>query len=271
MALIELNEVEYYYSEQKKPALKNINLNIEEGSFTAVIGSNGSGKSTFARLLNALLIPSKGKILIDGLAVSEPKNRWDIRQRVGMVFQNPDNQLVAAVVEDDVAFGLENLGVNSTRIRKSVDKALTMVGMNGFQKHITHDLSGGQKQRVAIAGIIAMEPSCIVFDEPTTMLDPRGRREVLDTITYLNKKKNITVVYITHHMEEVIGADNVVVIHEGEILNIASPRKVFADSDTLHQINLDVPAAVELAEILREKGLSVPEILGSDELVDFLC
>ncbi|MFW6386564.1 MAG: energy-coupling factor transporter ATPase [Bacillota bacterium] len=271
MSLIELRGVKYRYSGQEEPALNGVDFQVEAGQFTAVIGSNGSGKSTLARLLNVLLVPAAGKVLIDGHDTSDERNMWKIRQKVGMVFQNPDNQLVATMVEDDVAFGLENLGVKGPEIRKRVDHSLAMVGMDGYQRYAPHRLSGGQKQRVAIAGIIAMEPTCIVLDEPTAMLDPRGRREVLDTVTYLNREKNITIIYITHFMEEAAAADMVTVMHGGEIINEDIPARIFSDVETLKKVNLDVPVAVELAQELRENGIDIPDILTGDELVSFLC
>jgi len=273
MSLIEINEVDFLYEHDKsdRPALQNINLQIEAGDFAVIIGSNGSGKSTLAKLLNVLLTPTNGKINVAGLDSSLPKNTWEIRQRVGMVFQNPDNQLVASMVEDDVAFGPENLGVPSDQIRKRVDKSLEMVGMAGFQKFAPHKLSGGQKQRVAIAGVIAMEPDVIVLDEPTAMLDPQGRKEVMETIEYLNKEKDITIVHITHFMEEAAAADKVIVMNQGQILHKGSPRSIFRLVDKLKDINLDIPVSVEVAEYLRRENIDIPDILTIDELVDAIC
>ncbi|ACL68908.1 energy-coupling factor transporter ATPase [Halothermothrix orenii] len=273
MSLVEAKGVGYSYQEAgtDEPALKNIDLTVESGEFVAIIGSNGSGKSTLARLLNVLLVPTEGEILIDGLKTSEKENIWEIRQKVGIVFQNPDNQLVATTVENDVAFGLENLGVPSREIRLRVDNALKMVGMNGFQEHETHKLSGGQKQRVAIAGVIAMESDCIVLDEPTAMLDPRGRKEVMDTVTYLNKEKGITIIHITHFMEEAALADKIYVMHQGQIYKSGTPRDIFQDVEGLKSVNLDVPQVVELANNLRKAGMTVPRILSIDELVSCLC
>jgi len=271
MSLVELREVLYYYNEGDKPALKDVNISVESGEFVVIIGGNGSGKSTLARLLNVLLLPSAGEVIIDGMRTSEEKNRWQIRQKVGMVFQNPDNQLVATLVEDDVAFGPENLGIPSPEIRQRIDRALKMVDMDGFQKHAPHKLSGGQKQRVAIAGIIAMEPECIVLDEPTAMLDPKGRKEVIDTIKYLNKEKGITVIHITHFMEEAVLGDKIFVMKDGLIKKEGSPVEIFSDIEELRQADLDVPVVVELAAGLRKTGIKIPDVLSIDKLVSNLC
>lgn len=273
MSLIEINGVDFLYEndDSDRPALQNINLQIEAGDFAVIIGSNGSGKSTLAKLLNVLLTPNEGEIFVDGLNTNNRDNTWKIRQKVGMVFQNPDNQLVASMVEDDVAFGPENLGIPTDEIRKRVDKSLEMVGMDGFQKFAPHKLSGGQKQRVAIAGVIAMEPDCIVLDEPTAMLDPQGRKEVMETIEYLNKEKGITIVHITHFMEEAVNADKVIVMNQGEILHKGSPKSIFRLVEQLKEINLDIPVAVEVAEFLRQEQIDIPDILSIDELVNALC
>lgn len=273
MSLININGVDFLYENDNsdRPALQDINLQIEAGDFAVIIGSNGSGKSTLAKLLNVLLTPTKGEIYIDGLNSSNPENTWKIRQKVGMVFQNPDNQLVASMVEDDVAFGPENLGIPSPEIRKRVDKALEMVGMAGFQKFAPHKLSGGQKQRVAIAGVIAMEPDVIVLDEPTAMLDPQGRKEVMETIEYLNKEKEITIVHITHFMEEAVAADKVIVMNQGKILHKGTPKSIFRLVNELKEINLDIPVAAEVAEYLRRENINIPDILTIDELVNSLC
>lgn len=271
MSLIEIKNVNFSYNEMDKPALKNINLNVDKGDFVAVIGANGSGKSTLAKLLNVLLKPDEGEVLIDGLSTLNNENTWNIRQEVGMVFQNPDNQLVASMVEDDVAFGPENLGIPGPEIRKRVDHALELVEMKGYQKHAPHKLSGGQKQRVAIAGVIAMEPICIVLDEPTAMLDPRGREEVMETIHNLNKNKNITIVHITHFMEEIIYADKILVMSEGEIVKRGTPEEIFHDIGELEKIDLAVPEVVKLADELRKSGVNIPEVLSIDELVNSLC
>ncbi|AZO96516.1 energy-coupling factor transporter ATPase [Iocasia frigidifontis] len=271
MGLLEVKGVDFVYSQLEEPALYDINLSIEAGEFVAVIGGNGSGKSTLAKLLNVLLLPTAGEIIVDGLNTRAEENRLKIRQRVGMVFQNPDNQLIATMVEDDIAFGPENLGIPAAEIRKRINNSLEMVGMSGYEKKAPHKLSGGQKQRIAIAGIIAMEPSCIVLDEPTAMLDPQGRKEVMDTITFLNKEKGITIIHITHFMEEAIKADRVVVMNQGSIFREGRPREIFKDIEGLKKINLDVPVVVELSHGLRTKGIKLPEVLSIDELVSNLC
>ncbi len=271
MSLIELKNVNYSYEEQEEPALKDINLSVESGEFIGIVGANGSGKSTLARLLNVLLIPDSGEVYIDGKLSANHKNIWDIRQKVGLVFQNPDNQMVATMVEDDVAFGPENLALPPDEIRRRVDRALEMVDMDGYQNHPPHKLSGGQKQRVAIAGIIAMMPDCLVLDEPTAMLDPRGRKEVLTTVKKLNREENITVVYITHFMEEVVGADRVVVMKGGEILADSPPEDIFTNPGLVDRADLEVPPAIELAAELRENGVDIPRVLTPEGLVEALC
>ena len=237
---------------------EDLNLTIEEGSFVAVLGGNGCGKSTLAKHFNSILLPSGGKVYVFGMDTSEDKNLIPIRRTVGMVFQNPDNQIVANVVEEDVAFGPENLGVASPAIRHRVDKALKQVGMYEYREHAPHLLSGGQKQRIAIAGIIAMEPKCIVLDEPTAMLDPRGRREVMETIQKLNRERGITVVLITHHMDEAAQADRVVVLHKGAIAADGTPQQVFSQVDMLHGIGLAAPETVELCHELNQHGFDLP-------------
>ena len=252
-------------------AIDDISFTVEKGSFTAVIGQNGSGKSTLAKNINGLLMPTSGKVIVDGLDTADPDNIWEIRQRVAMVFQNPDNQIVSSIVEDDVAFGPENLGVDPLEIRKRVDAALSGVEMYEFRKKAPHMLSGGQKQRIAIAGAVAMEPECIVFDEPTAMLDPRGRREVLSIIKSLNRK-GITVLLITHFMEEAAQADKIVVLNNGIIEMTGSPYDIFCKADRLRELSLDVPPAVELSMKLRERNIDVPEgILTIDDMVKYLC
>ena len=240
------------------PVFENLNLEIAEGSFTAVIGPNGCGKSTLAKHFNAVLLPSGGKVWVAGLDTSDEEKLLEIRRQIGMVFQNPDNQIVANVVEEDVAFAPENLGVPSAEIRRRVDEALKTVGMYEYREHAPHLLSGGQKQRIAIAGVLAMEPRCIVLDEPTAMLDPRGREEVVSTVTRLNRERGITVVLITHHMSEAVGADRVIVMHEGGILLDGSPRAVFSRVELLRQAGLDVPQTTELLYELRKSGWDVP-------------
>ena len=237
---------------------EDLNLRIEEGSFVAVLGSNGCGKSTLAKHFNSILLPSGGKVFVCGMDTSDEEKLMAVRRSVGMVFQNPDNQIVANVVEEDVAFGPENLGVSSAMIRQRVDRALQQVGMFDYREHAPHLLSGGQKQRVAIAGIIAMEPKCIVLDEPTAMLDPRGRREVMDTILKLNREKKITVVLITHHMDEAARAQRVVVLSKGKVVADGTPRDVFSQVELLHSIRLAAPETVELCHELNENGFRLP-------------
>ena len=238
--------------------LDNLTLSVRPGEFVAVLGHNGSGKSTLAKHFNAILLPSGGKVYVDGLDTCGEEHLLDIRRRVGMVFQNPDNQIVASVVEEDVAFGPENLGVPSAEIRERVDAALETVGMADYARHAPHLLSGGQKQRVAIAGVLAMRPRCIVLDEPTAMLDPVGRKEVLDTIRRLNREQNITVVLITHHMDEAAQADRLIVMHDGHIVADDKPELVFQNVDGLRSLGLEVPEPVALLYELRQAGVDVP-------------
>lgn len=253
-------------------ALKDVTAQIKKGEFTAIIGTNGSGKSTLARHLNALLIPTAGELIVEGMRTSDASRIWDIRQKVGMVFQNPDNQLVAAVVEEDVAFGPENLGVPPEEIRERVDFALEKVGMTSYREQAPSMLSGGQKQRVAIAGVLAMKPDCIVLDEPTAMLDPKGRKEVMDTIHELNKKEGITIVLITHFMEEAVTADHILVIDKGVLKMEGTPREIFSQADKVTEIGLDVPVPADLARRLRKKGMAVSEkCMTDEELGEALC
>ena len=240
------------------PVFENMNLSIQEGSFVAVLGTNGCGKSTLAKHFNSILLPTGGKVYVCGIDTSNEDRIMTVRHNVGMVFQNPDNQIVANVVEEDVAFGPENLGVSSPEIRRRVDTALKQVGMYEYREHAPHLLSGGQKQRVAIAGIIAMEPKCIVLDEPTAMLDPRGRREVIDTVSRLNREKGITVVLITHHMDEAAKADRVVVLDKGKVAADGTPREVFSQVELLHSIGLASPETVELCWELNRQGFDLP-------------
>ncbi|MBO4938423.1 MAG: energy-coupling factor transporter ATPase [Oscillospiraceae bacterium] len=237
---------------------EDMNLKVEEGSFVAILGSNGCGKSTLAKHFNSILLPCGGKVYVCGIDTADEDRLMSVRRNVGMVFQNPDNQIVANVVEEDVAFGPENLGISSAEIRRRVDGALRQVGMSHYAQHAPHLLSGGQKQRVAIAGIIAMEPRCIVLDEPTAMLDPRGRREVLDTIIKLNREKGITVVLITHHMDEAAKAQRVVVLHKGKVAADGAPKDVFSRVELLHDLGLAAPETVELCWELNKHGFSLP-------------
>ena len=237
---------------------EDMNLTIEEGTFVAVLGTNGCGKSTLAKHFNSILLPTGGKVYVCGIDTANEERIMQVRRNVGMVFQNPDNQIVANVVEEDVAFGPENLGVSSPEIRHRVNKALKQVGMYDYREHAPHLLSGGQKQRIAIAGVIAMEPNCIVLDEPTAMLDPRGRREVIETIGRLNKEKGITVVLITHHMDEAAKADRVVVMHKGKVAADGTPEEVFSQVELLHTIGLAAPESVELCWELNKEGFNLP-------------
>lgn len=253
-------------------ALSDVTCTILKGSFTAIIGTNGSGKSTLARHLNALYLPTAGEVIVEGMKTSDMEHIWDIRQKVGMVFQNPDNQLVAAIVEEDVAFGPENLGVPAEEIRKRVDYALEKVGMSAYRTHSPAMLSGGQKQRIAIAGVLAMHPDCIVLDEPTAMLDPLGRKEVMDTIHELNRSEGITIVLITHFMEEAVTADHVLVVDRTKLQMQGTAREVFSQADKLTTMGLDVPVAADLAHGLRKKGYEIPEdCMTDEELGEALC
>ena len=240
------------------PVFENLNLSIQEGSFVAILGTNGCGKSTLAKHFNAILLPTGGKMYVCGIDTSQIERLMAVRRNVGMVFQNPDNQIVANVVEEDVAFGPENLGIASPEIRRRVDMALKQVGMYEYREHAPHLLSGGQKQRIAIAGVIAMEPKCIVLDEPTAMLDPQGRKDVIDTVKKLNKEKGITVVLITHHMDEAAQADRVVVLNKGTVAADGTPREVFSQVKLLHGIGLAAPQGVELCWALNQQGYQLP-------------
>lgn len=271
MALIEIEHLSHVYhagEEGEQTALDDLSLSIERGEFVAVLGSNGSGKSTLAKHLNALLLPTSGACRIDGIDTREEADVWRIRQKVGMVFQNPDNQLIAAVVEDDVAFGPENLGVPSAEIRRRVDEALKAVNMTEFRSYAPHLLSGGQKQRIAIAGTLAMQTEAIVFDEATAMLDPEGRAEILSIVQRLHEEQGITVVYITHFMEEAAAADRILVLDHGRLVMDAPPREVFRHARELRALGLEVPLAVELRDRLRAAGVVLPEdLLTPAELV----
>lgn len=253
-------------------AINDLSLEIKKGEFLVVLGHNGSGKSTLAKHLNSLLLPTEGQVLVNGIDTKDEQHLWEIRQQVGMVFQNPDNQLIATTVEEDVAFGPENLGIPPEKIRNRVDEALKLVGIYPLRKKAPHLLSGGQKQRVAIAGIIAMRPQCIVLDEPTAMLDPSGRKEVMETITRLNKEEGLTIVHITHYMEEAVFADRLVVMEKGQIVLEGKPKEVFSQVDILKKYRLDVPAITELASLLHKEIPSIPnDILTIEEMVTYLC
>ncbi|WP_058485937.1 energy-coupling factor transporter ATPase [Defluviitalea phaphyphila] len=255
--------------ESKHRALDELNLEIQKGQFVVILGHNGSGKSTLAKHMNAILHPTGGTLLIKGMDVKDQKNLWDIRQTAGMVFQNPDNQIIAAIVEEDVAFGPENLGIEPKEIRKRVDESINAVQMAEYMTHSPNLLSGGQKQRIAIAGVLAMKPECIILDEPTAMLDPVGRKEVLETIYRLNKKENITIIHITHYMEEAIKADRVVVMDRGKIVMDDTPRKIFSQVEKLKELGLDVPQVTELAFYMQKQGINIStEILTIEEMVD---
>ena len=275
MSAIKVENLSYSYPslepDQSVKVFENLNLQIEQGTFVAILGSNGSGKSTIAKHFNAILLPSGGKCHVYGMDTSDEELLIPVRRSVGMVFQNPDNQIVANVVEEDVAFAPENLGVASPMIRHRVDNALKQVGMYHYRNHAPHLLSGGQKQRIAIAGVIAMEPKCIVLDEPTAMLDPKGRREVMETVARLNKEKGITVILITHHMDEAALADRVVVIHKGVVRADGRPRDVFADIDYMHELGLAAPETVELCHELNKLGFDLPlDLLDTEDCAQAL-
>ena len=258
--------------EATQRAVNDVNLDIEAGDFVAVLGHNGSGKSTFAKQINALLIPSEGTMWVDDMDTAKEPELWKIRQKAGMVFQNPDNQIIGTVVEEDVGFGPENMGVPTDEIWKRVDDSLKKTGMTAYRYQSPNKLSGGQKQRVAIAGVVAMRPSCIVLDEPTAMLDPKGRKEVLKAVSELNKKENVTVVLITHYMEEVIHANKVYVMDGGNVVMQGTPREIFSQVETLKKYRLDVPQVTLLAHELHKAGVDIPEgILTKEELVGALC
>ena len=274
--MIECRNLVFKYTasenQEEKIAINDVNLQITEGEFIAILGHNGSGKSTMAKHMNALLIPTDGKMLVNKMDTSDMNNLWNIRETAGMVFQNPDNQLVATIVEEDVAFGPENLGVPPDEIRKRVDEALERVGMSEYKKHAPHLLSGGQKQRIAIAGILAMQPKCIIFDEPTAMLDPSGRKEVLDTIIDLNRNYGITVILITHYMDEAAKADRIVVMDKGKLILDGKPRDVFSNVEKMKNIGLDVPQVTELSYELQKVGINIDtRILDVNEMVNAIC
>lgn len=277
MSIIKTKHLSYHYIrhdeegnvEGEVPAVKDVNLSVEPGEFIAILGHNGSGKSTLAKHFNALLLPSEGCIVVDGMDTADENHTWDVRSTAGMVFQNPDNQIIASVVEEDVGFGPENIGVPTEEIWTRVNQSLEAVDMVKYRKHSPNKLSGGQKQRVAIAGVVAMEPKCIVFDEPTAMLDPNGRKEVIATAHDLNKKKGVTIILITHYMEEVVDADYVYVMEKGKIVMDGTPRDIFSRVDELKEHRLDVPQATLVADELRSAGVPIPQgILTRKELVD---
>lgn len=273
--ILEFQNVSFRYEgnsekEQFPLAVRNVSFAVKKGDFVAILGHNGSGKSTLAKLSNSILLPESGKVLVNGMDTADESLSYDIRRTVGVVFQNPDNQIVASVVEEDVAFGPENLGVPPEEIRKRVDNALKAVGMYEYRKHEPHKLSGGQKQRVAIAGMIAMLPECLVLDEPTAMLDPRGRKEVMDTILKLNREMGMTVVFITHFMEEAVRASRVIVMDNAEILMDGTPREVFRQADRVKAAGLDVPKPAELARALQKRGVPMPDdILTASEFTEY--
>ena len=264
--MLSVQNVTFRYDEGAKPALDGITLDIQKGEYVAILGANGCGKSTLAKHFNAILLPESGRVLVEGMPTSDEKNLLALRQKVGMVFQNPDNQIVATVVEEDVAFAAENLGVEPHEMRRRVDEAMQLAGIYAYKDKAPHKLSGGQKQRVAIAGVLAMQPDCLVLDEATAMLDPIGRQQVLRTVHRLNREKGITVVQITHYMEEAAMAGRVVVMSAGHVVMDGPPREVFARADELHALHLDVPQPGELCQLLSRQGLPVPPgIIGVDE------
>ncbi len=271
MAIISLENVTFSY-DKRHNVLKDISLSIEKGEYVCVIGHNGSGKSTLAKLFNALIVPDSGSVTVDGFSSADKKSLFEIRKRVGVVFQNPDNQQVASIVEDDVAFGPENVGLPREEIGKRIDFALSAVGMESFKKSSPARLSGGQKQRIAIAGVLALKPDVIVLDESTAMLDPKGRKEVLSVVDKLNKEQAVTVINITHYMEEVVEADKVIVINDGAIVMQGTPQEIFAQKEKLKTIGLEIPLATRIADKLRENGVKLPDgILTEERLAEELC
>lgn len=280
MGIIKIKNLIYEYAKRDEEgnvestirAVDDVNLDIKKGEFVAVLGHNGSGKSTMAKHINAILTPTDGIVWVAGKDTAKEENLWDVRQSAGMVFQNPDNQIIGTIVEEDVGFGPENIGVPTEDIWKRVDNALRAVGMTAYRHHSPNKLSGGQKQRVAIAGVVAMKPQCIVLDEPTAMLDPMGRREVIATVRELNEKEHVTVILITHYMEEVIDADKVIVMDDGRVVMQGMPREIFSQVEKLKEYRLDVPQVTELAYELKKEGLPLPDgILTIEELVKELC
>ncbi|MDU5441409.1 energy-coupling factor transporter ATPase [Finegoldia magna] len=268
--IIEIKNLSFQYEGSSKKVLKNLNINIKEGEFICVLGHNGSGKSTLAKLINAQFIPTEGDILVGNMNTKDDDNLWNIREMCGMVFQNPDNQLVATIVEEDVAFGPENLGVPREELRKRVDDCLELVGMTEYKRHSPALLSGGQKQRIAIAGILAMNPKCLLMDEPTAMLDPQGRKDILDTVLKL-REMGKTIIHITHYMEECVNADRIIVINEGDVVLEGTPREVFSNVEQMKEIGLDVPEPTEISYLLNKSNINVRrDVLTVDELVEAL-
>jgi len=273
--IIRIENVTYQYGsggeDNQLTAIKDISISVKRGEYLVILGHNGSGKSTLAKLMNGLLLPTKGDVYVNGMNTKDQDKIWDIRQTAGMVFQNPDNQIVATIVEEDVAFGPENQGIPPLEIRKRVDEALRIVEMYEYKKHAPHLLSGGQKQRVAIAGILAMKPDCIILDEPTAMLDPIGRIEIINTIKKLNREEKKTIVHITHYMDEAVEADRILVMEEGRIAMEGTPKEIFSQVDRIKELGLDVPQVTELAYELRKEGFDIPnDILTVEELVKVL-
>ncbi|MSB10081.1 energy-coupling factor transporter ATPase [Finegoldia sp. BIOML-A1] len=268
--IIEIKNLSFQYEGSSKKVLKNLNIDIKEGEFICVLGHNGSGKSTLAKLINAQYIPTEGDILVGNMNTKDDDNLWNIREMCGMVFQNPDNQLVATIVEEDVAFGPENLGVPREELRKRVDECLELVGMSEYKRHSPALLSGGQKQRIAIAGILAMNPKCLLMDEPTAMLDPQGRKDILNTVLKL-REMGKTIIHITHYMEECVNADRIIVINEGDVVLEGTPREVFSNVEQMKEIGLDVPEPTEISYLLNKSNINVrADVLTVDELVEAL-
>lgn len=273
--MIKIEDVKYEYKslidDSVQTAVNHLSLEVKKGEFLVILGHNGSGKSTLAKMMNGLLMPTSGQVFVKGMNTNDEERIWDIRESAGIVFQNPDNQIVATIVEEDVAFGPENQGIPQAEIRKRVDESLAIVEMSDYKKHAPHLLSGGQKQRVAIAGILAMNPDCIIFDEPTAMLDPNGRIEVMDTIKRLNEVEGKTIILITHYMDEAVEADRVLVMSQGEILMEGNPKEVFSQVEKIKELGLDVPQVTELAYELRKEGIQIKaDILSVEELVELL-
>ncbi|HHV46296.1 MAG TPA: energy-coupling factor transporter ATPase [Tissierellia bacterium] len=273
--MIRIEDVTYEYGSYGEAnylvAVSNVTMQVNKGEYLVILGHNGSGKSTLAKLMNGLLVPTKGDVFVNGINTKDKERIWDIRKTAGMVFQNPDNQIVATIVEEDVAFGPENLGIPPDEIRRRVDKALEIVEMSEYKKHAPHLLSGGQKQRVAIAGILAMNPECIILDEPTAMLDPVGRREIISTLRKLNSQEKKTIIHITHHMDEAVEADRIIVMEKGRIVMEGTPKEIFCQVDKIKKLGLDVPQVTELAYELRKEGFDVPcDVLTVEELVNVL-